>query len=67
MKTTTKICTICGNELKFLTKQLAIIREDLQFIFKLHPNEFHYFDIISRCAAELMRQRQFFRIDYREY
>ena len=32
---------IHGNELKILTKEMALIRKDLIFNYKLHPNEYH--------------------------
>lgn len=31
-----------GGELKQITKKIANERKDLSFIYKLHPNEFHY-------------------------
>lgn len=33
-----------GGELKKLTKRIASKRKDLNFIYKLHPNEYHYFE-----------------------
>ena len=33
-----------GRELSLLTKQLANIRSDLKFVFKLHPNEFQLYN-----------------------
>ena len=35
---------IHGEELKPLTKQLAVERPDLKFVFKLHPNEYRFYD-----------------------
>lgn len=31
-----------GGELKLLTKELATLRPDLNFVYKLHPNEFQF-------------------------
>lgn len=42
-----------GGELSRLTKELALLKPDLKFVFKLHPNEYHYIsdyeDIFSGC------------------
>jgi len=48
-----------GEELKRLTKQIANLRHDLKFKFKLHPNEYHFKDEYLRffetnCNVEIV-------------
>lgn len=45
---------IHGTELKFLVKEMAEMRKDLIFIYKLHPNEFNFFQEYRNFFIDLM-------------